>query len=158
MSSENPSRLREERLAADIAATQNLTTDSLNRWENCKSAHRFLAFQGKQLVLYKLFFQSPQISDILTCKDVKVSLVGGLVSVWESKSSGMLFEVGSTPVEVGNSCFMWMLKYSSVELADYKGSKSLKFSVAYRTAVNPEVKVDGTSYLLEKAVFDHTKF
>lgn len=80
------------------------------------------------------------------------------MSVWESKVSKQQIEVGSVPVELGDSCFMWMLKYSSLELVDHKGSKSLKFPIAYRTKCNPEVRSDGVSYLLEKAVFDHTKF
>ena len=117
-----------------------------------------MAFSGKQLVLYKLMFLAPQIIDTLTCKDLRVTLAGGLLSVWESSISKKQFLVGSVPVEVGEGCFMWMLKYSSLELSEHKGSKSLRFSVAYRTALNPEVKVDGTQYLLEKAVFDHTEF
>lgn len=117
-----------------------------------------MAFQGKQLALYRLMFLRPQIIDILTCKDLSVTLAGGLLSVWESSTSKQRFTVGAQPVEVGNGCFMWMLKYSSLELSEHKGSKSLKFSIAYRTALNPEVKVDGTQYLLEKAVFDHTEF
>jgi hypothetical protein len=40
----------------------------------------------------------------------------------------------------------------------HKGQKSLRFPLAYRTELNPEVRVDGPIYLLEKAVFDHTKF
>lgn len=117
-----------------------------------------MAFSGKQLVLYKLLFLTPQIIDTLTCKDLRVSLAGGLLSVWESSTTKQQFTVGSVPVEVGEGCFMWMLKYSSLELSEHKGSKSLRFSVAYRTALNPEVKVDGIQYLLEKAVFDHTEF
>jgi hypothetical protein len=157
MSSDQSSRLREERQVADDNALR-LSPDAFSRWENCKSAHRFMAFSGKQLVLYKLMFLTPQIIDTLTCKDLSVTLAGGLLSVWESSTSKQRFTVGSQPVEVGSGCFLWMLKYSSLELSEHKGSKSLKFSIAYRTALNPEVKVDGIQYLLEKAVFDHTEF
>jgi hypothetical protein len=116
-----------------------------------------MAFQNKQIVAYRLIFLRPEITDILTCKGLDVSLDSGLSSLWERRD-GTRFWVSATPKEVASGCFFWMLKYSSLEFVEYQGAKSLKFSMAYRTAENPDNRVDGTTYLLEKAVFDHTKF
>ena len=150
-------RLRIERNAADGNAAK-LGKPQRDRWENSRSSHRFQAFRGKQLIAYRLMFLVPEITDILTCRELDVSLTGGLVSTWESRSSKQLITVSEVPVEVAPSCFLWMLQRSSLEMTTHKGQKSLRFPLAYKTAINPEVRVDGVFYLLEKAVFDHTTF
>lgn len=103
-------------------------------------------------------FLVPEITDTLTCRELEVSLTGGLVSYWESRESRQILRVSDVPVEVAPSCFLWMLQRSSLEMTAHKGQKSLRFPLAYKTALNPEVRVDGVFYLLEKAVFDHTTF
>lgn len=158
MNFDQKSRLHEERAAADTSAHQNLPTDQLARWEACRSSHRFMAFAGKKLVAYRLLFLKPEVIDTFTCRGLDVGLTTGLSSLWESEATGQQFWVSSTPKEVATGCFMWMLKYSALELVQHKGSQSLKFSLAYRTKDNPSAKVDGTVYLLEKAVFDNFSF
>ncbi len=150
-------RLRDERSTADSNAAR-LDPAQQSRWEVCKSSHRFQAFHGKQVVAYRLMFLLPEIFDIFTCTGLEVSLTGGLVSFWKSRNTEQVFRVAEIPEEVAPNCFFWMLKYSSLELTYHKGQKSLRFPLAYKTELNPEVRVDGPIYLLEKAVFDHTKF
>ena len=151
------SKLLIERNTADANASRlDLTQQS--RWETCKSAHRFQAFKGKQLVAYRLLFLVPEIHDIFTCQELEVSLQGGLVSFWQSRNTEQVFRVSEVPEEVAPSCFLWMLKYSNLEMSSHKGQNSLRFPLGYRTTLNPETRVDGTFYLLEKAVFDHTRF
>jgi hypothetical protein len=157
MSLDLQARLFEERTAADISA-QKLNSDQHARWESCRSSHRFMAFHGKQLVAYRLLFLRPEITDIFTCRGLDVALATGLSSLWESQNTGKQFWVSHTPKEVAPGCFLWMLKYSSLEFVDYQGGKSLMFSLAYRINKNPKEKVDGTHYLLEKSVFDNTHF
>lgn len=103
-------------------------------------------------------FLVPEITDVLTCRELEVSLTGGLVSTWESRNTKQVLRIGEVPHEVAPSCFMWMLQRSSLEMTTHRGQKSLRFPLAYKTMVNPEVRVDGVFYLLEKAVFDHTTF
>ena len=150
-------RLRDERNTADSNAAR-LDPAQQSRWEVCKSSHRFQAFLGKQVVAYRLMFLLPEIFDIFTCTGLEVSLTGGLVSFWKSRNTEQVFRVAEIPEEVAPNCFFWMLKYSSLELTYHKGQKSLRFPLAYKTELNPEVRVDGPIYLLEKVVFDHTKF
>jgi hypothetical protein len=150
-------RLRDERSTADINAAR-LDPAQQSRWELCKSSHRFQAFQGKQVVAYRLMFLLPEIYDIFTCKGLEVSLTGGLASFWQSRNTEQVFRVTEIPEEMAPNCFFWMLRHSSLEMTYHKGQKSLRFPLAYRTELNPEVRVDGPIYLLEKAVFDHTKF
>lgn len=157
MSLDPKARLVEERNIADNSA-QSLPLDQLSRWDTCQSSHRFMAFSGKQLVAYKLLFLRPEVIDTFTCRGLDVALSTGLSSLWESQREKKQFWISSTPKEVARGCFIWMLKYSSLEFVEYKGSKSLKFSLAYRTQQNPKDLVDGTIYLLEKSVFDHTRF
>jgi NDP-sugar pyrophosphorylase family protein len=150
-------RVLDERYEADKSSLK-LSVEQQARWSACRSTHRFMAFQDKKLVAYSLLFQRPQIIDVFTCKGLDVSLNTGLSSLWESQNTHRQFWVSATPVEVANGCFLWMLKYSSLEFVDYQDSKSLKFSIAYRTVANPTQLVDGKTYLLEKAVFDHFEF
>ena len=157
MSIDPQARLSEERSVADINS-QKLPVEQQSRWDGCRSSHRFMAFAGKKLVAYRLLFLKPEVIDTFTCRGLDVGLETGLSSLWESEATGERFWVSSTPKEVATGCFLWMLKYSALELTDYKGSQSLKFSLAYRTSKNPASKVDGTTYLLEKAVFDNFEF
>lgn len=150
-------RLRIERSAADANAAK-LDRFQQTRWEECSSSHRFQAFQGKALIAYRLLFLVPEITDTIICRELEVSLAGGLVSYWESEKSKKSIRVSEIPVEVAPSCFLWMLQRSNLEMSVHKGKKSLKFPLAYRTKLNPEVRVDGAFYMLEKAVFDHTTF
>jgi len=150
-------RLLEERQFVDFNA-EKLERNLRLRWDSCKSTHRFQAFANKQLVIYKLTSLRPVIQDNLICRDLDVSLEYGLESYWESKASGTMHVISDVPTEVAPSCFLWMLKYSSLEMSLHKGQKSLRFPLAYKTKVNPEVRVDGNFYILEKAVFENTQF
>jgi hypothetical protein len=142
-------RVTEERTAADIAAYKTLTTESLDRWEQCRSAHRFMAFTGKTLVAYRLADLPEDAPEVLeTFENLSASLhpSEGLSSIWKT-SNGSHLLLGSSPQEIATGCFMWHPKYNTLELVDWKGGKSLKFSVMWRTALNPSYKKKGTVYL-----------
>lgn len=114
-----------------------------------------MAYQGKEVVAYRLLFLVPEVTNVFTCKGLDVSLTSGLSSLWEDRN-GKQFWVSARPVEVADNCFFWMLKYSNLEYGDWAGQKSLKFPVCYGTERNPQDKIDGIHYLLERAVFDDT--
>lgn len=147
-------RMREERAAAFDNA-QGLPDETFQRWESCRSSHRFAAFRGKEVIAYRLMFLTPEVTNVFTCKGLDVSLDSGLSSLWENRD-GSQFWVSSKPVEVAPACFFWMLKYSSLEYLEHMGRKSLKFPLCYGTVRNPLDKVDGNFYLLERAVFETT--
>ena len=153
-------RARLERLERNAADHNAQQLDNLQqaRWTRTSSSHRFQAFLNKKLVAYRLLFLVPEITDIFTCQGLEVSLSSGLTSFWESQETKKVLSITEVPTEVAPSCFMWMLQRSSLELTEHKGVKSLRFPVLYRTQYNPDVRVDGAFYLLEKAVFEHTEF
>lgn len=148
----NPHRVQEERTAADVAAYKTLDKSQIARWERCKSAHRFMAFKGKTLVAYKLRGAAPEVLDTFTSSRLSVTLDGGLESSW-TDSKGLEITLGSTPTEVAPGCFMWHPKHNTLELVDWKGGKSLRFSVMWRTAFNPSHKANGEIYLSEELAF-----
>lgn len=148
-------RLLEERSVADENAQKHLQADALKRWDSCGSAHRFMAFEGKEIIAFRLLFDTPQIIDTFKCVGLDTGLKAGISSLWKSQSKGN-FWVSATPVEVADNCFLWMHKYTQLEFVTYKGAKSLKFSMGYRTLLNPTNKVEGPSYLLERSVFNST--
>ena len=149
----NLQRIQEERTAADIAAYKNLSGEQLQRWERCKSAHRFMAFDSKVVVAYKLNGQNPEVINTFTSAGLSVTLENGLESVW-TDSTGKILIVRHHPIEIAPGCFMWHPKHNTLELVDWKGGKSLRFSAMWRTALNPNRKVSGEVYLSEKLAFD----
>lgn len=142
-----------ERQYADSLA-QRLTPAATDRWEACRSAHRFAAYEGKQLVIFNLFYDEPQTLDILTCKDVSLSLSGGLQTTWRT-GEGQLIQVGHTPVELASSVFLWHVFFSEVSYIPYKGRFEVKLPLGYRSQHNiHKHRVDGVPYILERAIFD----
>lgn len=146
-------RLKDELKTVNTNAFTHLTPGEYIRWNNCKSSHRFQTYNGKALVLFKLHDGLPEIEDQFTCREVEVTFEKGLVTHWESQS-GREFAVGTIPREVVPSVFMWMPKYATVALHSYKEGTSATVPVVWKTASNPEVKVDGNFYLLERRVFE----
>lgn len=154
MSIDPTTRLREERATAHENA-QRLPAEIFQRWESCKSNHRFAAFRNKEVVAYRLMFLTPEVTNVFTCKGLDASLDSGLSSLWEDRN-GSQFWVSARPVEVAPACFFWMLKYSSLEYVDFQGQKSLRFPMCYGTQRNPQDMVDGNLYLLERAAYENT--
>lgn len=148
----NSQRVHEERTAADVAAYKTLTKEQLVRWELCRSTHRFMAYDMKEIVAYRLVNGAPEVLSILTNAGVSVTQDGGLQSTWFNKENER-FDLNHQPQEVAPGCFMWHPKHNSLELVDWKGGKSLRFSTMWRTACNPAKKVAGKVYLCEKHAF-----
>lgn len=146
-------RIQDERTTADIAAYKTLSKAQLNRWERCKSSHRFMSFESKVLVAYKLNGSAPEVLNTFTSTGLSLTLWGGLQSTWKD-SAGNVLLVSHQPSEIAPGCFLWHPKHNTLELVDWKGGKSLRFSAMWRTAFNPNQKVSGEIYLSEKLVFD----
>lgn len=145
-------RVKEERTVADIAAYASLSGEQLAKWESCKSTHRFMAFKSKQLVAYRLYGGLPDILDVLTNTGLSIDLERGLESSWQGRDGSTLL-IGHKPVEIAPSCFLWHPKHNTLEYVDWKGGKSLRFSLMWRTAFNPAKKVTNEVYLSESIAF-----
>jgi hypothetical protein len=144
-----------ERSHADSHAYSSLSPDEFSLWESCRSAHRFLAFQNKELVVYSLLFDEPQILSTLKCKSVAVSFDKGFSTLWED-SRGTSHLVSHAPVMVYNTIFLWHVFDSQVQYMPYNGKFSATIPLAYRSKQNPSTKQEGVVYILERSVYDST--
>ena len=148
-------RLKDELKTTNSNAEKSLHPVAFLRWTRCNSSHRFQAYKGKSLILFKLNNGTPEIKDTLTCREVEVSFKGGLVTHWRSKSLGD-FAVGAQPVELVDNVFLWMPKYATVALHEYREGTSATVPVVWKTAMNPATKVDGIFFLMERRAFEDT--
>ena len=132
-----------------------LKPDVLDRWYACRSGHKFQAFHGKQLVAYTLENRVPKVLNIFECQDLKIGLRTGTASLWVDKD-GVEQWVGHVPAELEHSCFLWHVQHTTIDYNEYRGRFNVKFSLAYRTALNPASNEGGSNvYLLEYATFKH---
>ena len=134
-------------------ALNNLSADSADRFDECKSTHRFLAFRRKQLVVYRLLFDTPSVVDTLTCEEAGFDLDKGMSSVWRNASNHNI-TVTSIPVEVYPSVFLWHTFNSDVIYQVYKGVRSGKFSMLYRSPHHPKYRFENYIYIQELASFE----
>lgn len=145
--------LSAEWAVVNAAAEQNLPTRAFSRWETCRSGHTFQAYFQKQLVVYQIQDGKPVTLKALSCLDLNVSLNRGVSSIWVDLLTNDEFCVGHTPVELADSCFMWHLQHTTLDMNVYRGRKNLKFNLAYRTRMNPSTVEEGMTYVLELAVY-----
>lgn len=148
----NGSRLADERVFADLFASNTLTPDALQRWNKCRSTHRFQAFLNKELVAYTIIGGVPDVLNTFKCVSVDADFKRGLSSVWES-SNNTVVVIGHAPVEIANGCFLWHSKYSNLEYEEFHGRFNLKVNLIYRTELNPITKARGIAFLLEKSTY-----
>jgi hypothetical protein len=132
-----------------------LDPETLERWEGCRSAHRFMGFVNKKMIVFKFVAGKPVIVDTITCSDVSMKNSGGMASVWRSSHSDRVHNLSSVPTEVYPSVFMWHTFHSDVRYQPHKGVYNIRFSMLYRTSHSAYVvKNEGTFYILEQAMFD----
>ncbi len=142
-----------ERQYADTMA-QRLDPAATDRWEACRSTHRFAGYKGKQLVIFNLFYDEPETQEVLTCIEAGMSLDGGIHTLWQ-RSDGKTVQVGHEPVEVHPSIFLWHIYFSEVSYTPYRGVFGVKLPLGYRSLYNiHKHRTDGVPYILERAVFD----
>lgn len=146
------SRVDEERRFAASRAL-DLPPEQQDRWEACRSTHRFMAYENKILVAYHLVNGHPVIVDTLTCTHFGYHPDTGLDSFWRNQA-GKDLHVTHTPAEVAPGCFMWHNKSTNIEYVEHRLKLNMRFSISYRTMFNPTSMEEGVNYLLEKAVFD----
>lgn len=143
-----------ERAYADTFAAR-LVPDQFAAWEACRSAHRFLAYKGKEIVIYNLWFDEPKIVDRLTLSQFHCNIDTGISSLWDSELHGSV-ELSHTPKMVADAVFMWHVFGSDALYQPYRGKWGLSIPLAYRTRLNPTNKREGVTYALERTVFDAT--
>ncbi len=145
--------IRVERSNASILANRNLTEQQLLRWRNCLSAHRFLAYSNKEVVVFNVAKGVPNVLNTLVCVEAGFTLSGGLTSQWETDTDGVV-ELSHTPFEVGPNCFMWHAFDSQIRYFPYAGTYSANFPMVYRTKSNPNKINEDHVYMLERSAYN----
>lgn len=130
-----------------------LHPEALDRWAGCRASFRFLAYKGKELVIYDFNDNKPVIKNTLTCVDVSLSFSKGIESVWLD-SNNKSYTLSTVPVEVAEQLFLWHTYRSDVQYTPYNQVYSLRFSMLLRSRHNPAQKTPGFNYVLEKAAFN----
>lgn len=144
--------------AAEVSAVRlrlsQVVPESAERFLHAKASHRFLAFIGKQLVVYQLDDAGvPKDVKTLICKDVYLEGNMGMASKWEF-TTGESFEFSHTPVEISKGVFLWHTFHSTVHMGSHKGVDSVRFSMLYACPKHPLAKDTGVTYIQERAAYD----
>ena len=124
-----------------------------DRWEACKSSHRFLSFIGKQLIIFTYDkLHRPVLVDRLMMQGLSLTSGSGLTSQW-FKSNGTLITVSHTPIEVAPSVFLWHTFDSNLQYVPHKGEFNVKTSMLFKAQHNINYKHVGPHYILESAQY-----
>lgn len=142
-----------ERAFASQLARDSLTPDGVDRWEACRSSHRFMAYKGKDLIIYTLIDGVPKSKSTHSCRFLSVNLEDGFKSEWKTSTGGVYY-VTHEPREVANGCFIWHPFSSCVQYPEYNYRRNVRFSVCFKTTANPHTKRDNLTYILERSVFE----
>lgn len=143
--------------AVDRLAQASLSHEAKARWAAIGTGHRFMAYDKKVLIVYKLDDTlQPRITHKLHCLSVEASSAEGVTSHWnDSLDSSRLWEFEHTPTEVCPGVFVGHTVFSGVDYVEHRpGRFGLRFSMYYKSLFHPKERVAGACYILEKAVFD----
>lgn len=137
--------------------TQGWDPETRYRWTSGKSTHRFPVYMGKEINIFRLEDDlTPKVLDTLTCVGIHLGFSDGLETIWET-DGGEEIIVGHTPVEVGESLFIWHTFFSEVQYLPYNGKYTARVPMAYRCPHNiTRFKVPGVLYLLERGLYERT--
>lgn len=130
-----------------------LEPEAQDRFNACKASHRFMAFRGKDLIVYEVIAGKRTIAETFSCKSVSLSIVDGMESVWSS-AYGEDVRVSHTPVEIAPSVFMWHAYCSEVQYLPYKGIYTARFPLIYKCQHHPKMRLENTLYIQERAMYD----
>lgn len=131
-----------------------LAPEAQDRWASCRSSHRFMAYRGKQLVLFTFDAElKPQVVDRLSLVDARMTLEHGVTTVWQT-GEGLKVDVGPLPTEVAPNTFLWTAYSSDVQYAPYKGVYSVRLPMLFQTRHNISHPTLNTTYILELAAFE----
>ena len=145
--------LQEEEKLSVARMLSKLNPQSVERWEECKATHRFMAYERKQVIIYRLFMGEPSILDTLTCETAELSLKKGVTSRWRDTKDNTVF-FSSTPVEVYPSIFLWHTFNSEVQYTLHNGAYNARFSMLYRCPHHPKILHEGFMYIQELSNFE----
>jgi len=146
--------LRLEREYSSALARRDLSPELYQQWNEGRSSHRFLAYQGKKLVCYTLAGDRPTVVKVLSCVAGELDLETGLSTRWVT--SDEVFTVTHSPSKVAEGVFMWHVFDGNVQYMPHAGIFSTSLATAWKSPLNPSVKVEGVVYILEKTAFDAT--
>lgn len=132
-----------------------LAPEAQDRWTACRSSHRFMAYKGKQLVLFTFDAeQSPKVTDRLVLSAANLSLSEGIQTTWQSEISGQTISVGSLPVEIAENVFLWTAYSSDVQFIPHKGVYGIRLPLIFQSRHNISHPTLNDVYIMELAAFE----
>lgn len=149
-------RLSNERVWTDFAASDNLEGDELIEWMSLRSTHRFLAFQGKQLFVWRQRNDVPEIVRSLEVDDVELHPKEGFTATLFDQTDRE-FTVRHTPARIDEGIYLWLPYYNDVQFVKRKENDEfgVYFSMMCRMPRNPSLKSEGSLHISErKALLD----
>jgi len=147
-------RLANERLWIEQVAASCLPGSDYQEWIALRSTHRFMAFEGKKLLLWRLLNGKPVVEQTYTFLQFVADNEFGAECVLLD-ASGKEFVVNHAPEKLAQGVYLWMPFYSDVQFIKLPGHSkyTLYFSTMLKMPRNPQLKVEGSLYLSETKAF-----
>ncbi len=149
--------------AVDKLARATLSSEAHSRWLSIGTGHRFMAYDKKVLIVYKLDDKlQPKITHKLQCYSMRASNDTGVESCWadtykDGRSAEAVRVFHHAPQEICPGVFVGHTVFSGVDYVEHHPDQfGLRFSMYYKSLFHPKDRVAGACYILEKAVFDTT--
>lgn len=144
-------RLSNERAWTDAAASANLEGAELIEWMSLRSTHRFMAFQGKQLFVWRQNNGVPEIVRGLEVEDLELHPEAGFAATLFDHEDRM-FTVTHVPARVDEGIYLWMPYYNDVQFVKRQETNefAMYFSMMCRMPRNPSLKSEGALHISER--------
>jgi hypothetical protein len=137
----------------DFAAAQaaNLDDAKLTRFHRGRFTSKVSLFKGKSLILFSVVDGYPVEQTRITLDAASFDLDEGVTL--HMNDGHRDFDVGYTPVEVAQSLFIWVPKFSTLERYMYDGVYHSKVGLAMRSQHAHFRLVEGSTYLVDQFTF-----
>jgi hypothetical protein len=145
----NDRKLQEQALVR--GKLDHLPPPALQRWSENRTSYRFMAYAGKQLLIYKASELGEKVYlDTLTCEGVTYDTSEGLATTWSSSESDTKHTITHRPCEVADSVFLWHTFLTDLQFTPHMGEYTASFSMLCKSAYHPDYLVAGSLYVQEK--------
>lgn len=144
-------RLSNERSWTDAAASAALEGSELIEWMSLRSTHRFMAFRGKQLFVWRQSNGVPEILRGLEVDDIEIHPEDGFtVTLFDQHDRE--FTVTHIPTRIDEGIYLWMPYYNDVQFVKRPETNefSVSFSMMCRMPRNPSLRSEGALHISER--------
>lgn len=140
-------RLKRERQWAEVGAKNTLSTADWKLWNQMKSSHRFFAYVGQTLLMWRVKDTGQaDVYDRLRVTDFEACPING-ISITVEKSDGTVYTIDHTPQQI-NEVFFYVPRYCALEFFTRTGEAepTLRFGMVIRMKAKPDTKQTSITY------------